>query len=295
MVLEKVFDHDGFEVVQKKQYGRNHSLARHAQMSSLIEPAPKNIVRKYKPATFLPMAAISKLECLDSLAAQLKQLSLLLSTTQLYKELSLLVRSLFFGSAESPGCDIVCYGLGKLSSEITKLQFSLLLCLMTEFCQKSSSCVNEIYCYDPIFDSTDIELIHHFGMHVFSENDMGNRKCREGHQTIFYMPHCESFLYQNVVQTNRLCLDKIAVLGNSFSQYCLKTSDSKLKLELPFVYFLVKSGKIKESMLLSLHSGKKSKAFSQPALSRLQDAFTDMAWMVFESDILQLPEGSNEL
>lgn len=38
-------------------------------------------------------------------------------------------------------------------------------------------------------------------------------------QTLFYMPHCITAGFNNVLRANRSCLDRIAILGNSFLGY----------------------------------------------------------------------------
>jgi hypothetical protein len=52
---------------------------------------------------------------------------------------------------------------------------------------------------------------------------MGKREAARNRRTLFYMPHCDKVLYQNVLLSNRIALSQepqsLFILGNSFSSY----------------------------------------------------------------------------
>lgn len=73
--------------------------------------------------------------------------------------------------------------------------------------------------FDPVFTSLDTALLRMFNIEVLEENDSG--KYAVTGPTLFYMPHCDCHLYNNLLKANwgprQLC--KIAILGNSFRAY----------------------------------------------------------------------------
>lgn len=108
--------------------------------------------------------------------------------------------------------DILCYGLGQFSSRrSSKYQLALLLCLKKHY-------DSQVYVYDPVFSSVEIELLDRFGCNVINVNEEGKRKIREN-TTLVYMPHCSVHLINNFLYAN-WCgerLNKCILLTNSFS------------------------------------------------------------------------------
>ncbi|KAH6600931.1 hypothetical protein BASA50_001936 [Batrachochytrium salamandrivorans] len=103
----------------------------------------------------------------------------------------------FRGSSEDLDC--VCYGLGSISdSKLSQFQLALLILMMKEF-------------------------------------KHGQRSINK--KTLFYMPHCQDVLYNNVLKANwgsdRIC--NIAIIGNSFEAYDCNTIGKSLAQKCPFI------------------------------------------------------------
>ncbi|XP_003419212.1 SRR1-like protein [Loxodonta africana] len=108
----------------------------------------------------------------------------------------------------------VCYGIGNFATcVIARNQLTFLL-LFLEECQvpRSHCCV-----YDPLFSQVEIAVLNALGVTVLSENEEGKRSiCDE--PTIFYMLHCGTALYNNLLWSNWSvdALSKMVIIGNSF-------------------------------------------------------------------------------
>lgn len=75
--------------------------------------------------------------------------------------------------------------------------------------------------YDPC--ATPIEqsfLTDHLQVHVITEDECG-RRAVNGHPTLFFMPHCPLFLYEEVLRENwrDIPVTPMLIIGNSFLSY----------------------------------------------------------------------------
>lgn len=107
--------------------------------------------------------------------------------------------------------DIVCYGLGHFfNRRSSKYQLALLLFLKKHFNP-------QIYVYDPIFSSKEIEFLKKLDFNVIKINEEGKRIICDN-ITLVYMPHCSVHLINNFLYAN-WCkkLNKCILLTNSFS------------------------------------------------------------------------------
>ncbi|XP_076778520.1 SRR1-like protein [Arvicanthis niloticus] len=117
--------------------------------------------------------------------------------------------------ASSPsGVKCVCYGLGAFASCPTaRIQLAFML-LFLEKCQipRSQCCV-----YDPLFTQTEVSVLTSLGVTVLGENEEGKRNV-QGQPTVFYMPHCGTALYNNLLWSNWSAdaLSRVVIIGNSF-------------------------------------------------------------------------------
>ncbi|XP_066226734.1 SRR1-like protein [Saccopteryx leptura] len=108
----------------------------------------------------------------------------------------------------------VCYGIGNFATcVIARNQLAFLL-LFLEKCQIPR---NHCWVYDPLFSQLEIAVLNTLGVSVLSENEEGRRSVR-GQPTIFYMPHCGTALYNNLLWSNWSAdaLSKVVIIGNSF-------------------------------------------------------------------------------
>ncbi|KAI5079074.1 hypothetical protein GOP47_0006745 [Adiantum capillus-veneris] len=118
--------------------------------------------------------------------------------------------------------DVVLYGLGSIAnSEVSRCQLALILLLKERF-----SWVGIIEVYDPVLTLSECTVIKDMGCLPVALNEKGRRSIVR--PTLFYMPHCEDWLYDNVLQANwaPCTLRQIVILGNSFQDYQERWSSS---------------------------------------------------------------------
>ncbi|XP_055972545.1 SRR1-like protein [Sorex fumeus] len=108
----------------------------------------------------------------------------------------------------------VCYGLGNFATcVIARHQLAFLLLLLEKRqVPRSHCCV-----YDPLFSPCETAALQALGVTVLSENEEGKRSI-SGEPTLFYMPHCGTALYNNLLWKNWSpdALSHMLIIGNSF-------------------------------------------------------------------------------
>ncbi|KAH7513192.1 hypothetical protein FEM48_Zijuj12G0170300 [Ziziphus jujuba var. spinosa] len=110
---------------------------------------------------------------------------------------------------------MVIYGIGSIESyESPRLQLSLAILLRKKF-----NWIGEIEVFDPVLSATEARVLEALGCSVLSINEQGRRLAQN--PTLFFMPHCEAELYNNLLQSNweEGFLNHIALFGNSFETY----------------------------------------------------------------------------
>ncbi|KAK8661962.1 hypothetical protein V6N13_091550 [Hibiscus sabdariffa] len=110
---------------------------------------------------------------------------------------------------------MVIYGIGSIEShETPRLQLSLALLMKRKF-----SWIGDIEVFDPVLSATESQVLEALGCSVLSVNEQGRREAKK--PTLFFMPHCEAELYNNLLQANRgvEALNQVALFGNSFETY----------------------------------------------------------------------------
>ncbi|XP_045441617.1 SRR1-like protein isoform X2 [Pipistrellus kuhlii] len=121
------------------------------------------------------------------------------------------------GASLAPGAlgwKCVCYGIGSFATcVIARNQLAFLL-LFLEECQIPRS---HCWVYDPLFSRLEIAVLTALGVTVLGENEEGKRSVC-GEPTIFYMLHCGTALYNNLLWSNWSAdaLSKMVIIGNSF-------------------------------------------------------------------------------
>ncbi|KAL2234852.1 protein SENSITIVITY TO RED LIGHT REDUCED 1-like isoform X2 [Sesamum indicum] len=110
---------------------------------------------------------------------------------------------------------MVIYGIGSIESfEPPRLQLSLALLMKRKF-----DWIGAIEIFDPIISLTEFKVLTSLGCSVLSINEQGRRLAQK--PTMFFMPHCEAELYDNLLEANWRVdrLKRLLLLGNSFSAY----------------------------------------------------------------------------
>ncbi len=121
----------------------------------------------------------------------------------------------FFDSFNGP-VKIICYGIGSIfESPISQYQYSLLKLIRNSL--ENSSCG----IYDPVFSESEIEWLakDYFRLISFPSSSYV-AKSREG--LIFFMPHCESFVYEAWLEDLLGFLEgntEFLMFGNDISSY----------------------------------------------------------------------------
>lgn len=84
---------------------------------------------------------------------------------------------------------LVCYGLGPICrSVISQHQLAVLLVLSKNY--------PIVYCFDPVFDKDDLQVLQHFRILQCEYPDYPNR-----HElSLLYMPHCEVHVYDGILK-----------------------------------------------------------------------------------------------
>ncbi|KAK7283932.1 hypothetical protein RIF29_13682 [Crotalaria pallida] len=110
---------------------------------------------------------------------------------------------------------MVIYGIGSIELyEPPCLQLGLAILMKREF-----GWIGNLEVFDPILSVTESRVLEAFGCSVISMNEHGKREALK--PIMFFMPHCEAELYNNLLQANWKpeLLSNVVILGNSFEEY----------------------------------------------------------------------------
>ncbi|WOL06898.1 hypothetical protein Cni_G15632 [Canna indica] len=111
---------------------------------------------------------------------------------------------------------MVVYGVGSVEShESSRLQLALAVLLRRDI----GLPVPSLEVFDPVLSATECAVVAALGGMVVPVDERGRREVSA--PTLFYMPHCEVVLYDGLLEANwrPSCLNRMVVLGNSFSVY----------------------------------------------------------------------------
>jgi hypothetical protein len=110
---------------------------------------------------------------------------------------------------------MVIYGIGSIESyEPPCLQLSIAMLMKRDF-----NWIGSIEVFDPILSVTESHVLEALGCSVMSINEHGKREALK--PTLFFMPHCEAELYNNLLRANWKpdLLKNMVLFGNSFEEY----------------------------------------------------------------------------
>ncbi|XP_060048588.1 SRR1-like protein isoform X2 [Erinaceus europaeus] len=130
---------------------------------------------------------------------------------------------------EAPGelCSLQCvsYGIGSFAScAVARSQLAFLLLFLEKFQVPRHRC----WVYDPVFSPREVAVLQALGVNVLNENEEGKRGVWL-EPTVFYMPHCGTALYNNLLWRNWLLT---RILRNHYP-YVAKVLDATEELALP--------------------------------------------------------------
>lgn len=188
---------------------------------------------------------------------------------------------------------IVAFGIGRFaSSEVSLLQFALLLCLLEDEVGTGSDKVKpKSYIFDPMCGEKEQTICSAFNIETLKENTNGKfdvmafdsgradeDEGNEGRLTLFYMPHCPYSLYGNVLWRNWENLSNLSILGNSFESYSLRRETGSpsdcdcVRLLHPFVT---------ELEVWDASQADSRKCNKATKLKVMENAFNDLSLMFF--------------
>ncbi|XP_051123022.1 protein SENSITIVITY TO RED LIGHT REDUCED 1 isoform X2 [Andrographis paniculata] len=110
---------------------------------------------------------------------------------------------------------MVIYGLGSIERcEHSRIQLSLAMLLKKKF-----NWIGEIEVFDPKISLTELKVLTSLGCTVLTVNEQARRQVLK--PTMFFMPHCDAYLYDNLLEANWRVdqLKNLILLGNSFLHY----------------------------------------------------------------------------
>lgn len=95
--------------------------------------------------------------------------------------------------------EMVCYGIGDIvNSRIARLQLALALFIANEISLDRAA----ISFYDPVLTHGGAKVLDELGVTVTQENVHCRRRVPDGGHSLFYMPHCDREMYNNVISVN---------------------------------------------------------------------------------------------
>ncbi|CAL5380259.1 unnamed protein product [Camellia sinensis] len=101
-------------------------------------------------------------------------------------------------------------------NHMTPPRFQLSLAILMK---KMFSWIGDLEVFDPILSGIETWVLESLGCSVLSVNEQGRQQALK--PTLFFMPHCEAELYDNLLQANWRSdmLNRIILFGNSFETY----------------------------------------------------------------------------
>lgn len=120
-----------------------------------------------------------------------------------------------WGDKDNKVQQIVCYGIGNFSRTSGHF-FSASLWQLALALSLQNKWDAPLLYYDPCSTKFEIEFLEQMGVQVLSRNEKGERTSVGA---FFFMPHCPSGLYENVLWSNWEHLETILIFGNSLKSY----------------------------------------------------------------------------
>ncbi|OAF67267.1 hypothetical protein A3Q56_05014 [Intoshia linei] len=131
---------------------------------------------------------------------------------------------------------VVCYGIGPFSYNRSSLvQFCFLVSLVSNFNVSPTA----VFFFDPCFNSVEKEFIRHFNYNIIEINEYGKRKANSTGNTLFFMPHCDRLLIENVIManSNEESLNKVILVGNSIGSFFISVPSRIARADFPYMFY----------------------------------------------------------
>ena len=141
--------------------------------------------------------------------------------------------------------EIVVYGIGPfMSCEAGRLQLALI-----HHIRNQMDLLIKTFVFDPVLNDEDYEILDkHLNMLRILQNESCKRMATS--LTLFFMPHCDKSLYNNLLSVNwNNNLRNLVVLGNSFQKMVDSEPSRLIKSEYPLLFESVESSMVREVRL----------------------------------------------
>ncbi|XP_054714686.1 SRR1-like protein [Uloborus diversus] len=130
--------------------------------------------------------------------------------------------------------DVICYGLGNFASSVmSRYQLGFLLALKGTL--GTTGCTQV---YDPIFSKQEVAFLEEVGLDVLEVDEEAKRTVKR--TTIFFMPHCDLHLYNNLFSANwnPKSLQNLILIGNCLENYKLHLCGDRYRQQAKYAYYV---------------------------------------------------------
>eukprot|EP00928_Gymnodinium_smaydae_P054011 TRINITY_DN37863_c0_g1_i1.p1 TRINITY_DN37863_c0_g1~~TRINITY_DN37863_c0_g1_i1.p1 ORF type:complete len:304 (+),score=49.29 TRINITY_DN37863_c0_g1_i1:15-926(+) len=110
--------------------------------------------------------------------------------------------------------DVVCLCLGNLEDNASIYQLALLVLLLEKLGIRYENCL----VFDPCHSSEEADILRHLGFKIPEKQPDARIRVRQ--MTLFYMPHGNFDLVDNLIEANHDSLHFLAILGNDLPWVC---------------------------------------------------------------------------
>ena len=151
---------------------------------------------------------------------------------------------------------VICYGLGSFNKEtISRKQLYFLICL-----KQFVNCADWLV-YDPVFDGDEESILSKLGFSLIQLNEYCRRPIRVNgtvKRTLFYMPHCHKFMFNNLFWSNWSVdsLSELYLIGNSFNLISVVLAEKGDSKEFAYLHNLAKLNVVHEHPIENCYSNK---------------------------------------
>ncbi|XP_068658677.1 protein SENSITIVITY TO RED LIGHT REDUCED 1-like isoform X2 [Aristolochia californica] len=123
--------------------------------------------------------------------------------------------------------------------------------------------IGEIEAFDPVISVNESKVLEALGCRVLTINEQGKREASK--PTLFFMPHCEASLYDNLIEVNRKAelLNRMVIFGNSFEEYDRCVSISKRNQFAEYARHLLETRRFVEEVQIETVSEEYFRAFNE--------------------------------
>jgi hypothetical protein len=208
----KVMDDDGFVLVERRRHRRQQKGFRQKVVKS-------GRCKKELEEVYVGMEEEETKRSVESMCRSLRK-------TEFYENMLSSIKDCV---GERVVQEIVCYGVGRVSAyRNSRVQLATAVLLKEDLRP-----VEGAYFFDPFTSKTDTNIMEEMGFKNIDRNEEGKRSTLDGGPTVYFMPHCDLWLYSNVLWANwsKRKLSSTIVVGNSFKSYGSNTAFSGWKIE----------------------------------------------------------------